>query len=74
MQKENQVYCNQCGKKMFVKNEIIREGCFHAEARFGYFSRKDGVKQRWDLCEDCYDRLIRSFTIPVEEEEERELL
>ena len=66
--------CNQCGKKLLVEQGVIREGSFHAEAVFGYFSRKDGVRHNWDLCEDCYDRLVKSFVIPPQEEEAVELL
>ena len=41
---------------------------------WGYFSRYDGERHACDLCEACYERLIGSFRIPVETEEETELL
>ncbi len=53
---------------------MIREGYFPADIVFGYFSNKDGLRHRWDLCERCYDALIHSFQIPVEESEESELV
>ena len=39
--KLQQVICNGCGKELKIENEIVREGCFAADVRFGYFSRKD---------------------------------
>ena len=72
--KLKQVICNGCGRELRVENEILREGCFAADVRFGYFSRKDGIRHRFDLCEDCYDKWTETFCIPVEEEAETELL
>lgn len=72
--KLKKVICNRCGKALRVENGILKEGCFHAEARFGYFSRKDGVKQQFDLCEDCYDAVTAQFAVPAEEEPDTELL
>ena len=40
----------------------------------GYFSKKDGIRHRFDLCEDCYDKLVQGFVLPVEETAENELL
>lgn len=74
---ENQlleVCCNKCGKVLKVQNGLLREGCFHAEHSFGYFSKRDGMKHVWDLCEDCYEKMIQEFVLPVEETEENELL
>ena len=51
----------------------MKEGCFTVDYTFGYFSRKDGTRHRFDLCEDCYDKMIGQFEIPVEEDEETEL-
>ena len=44
------------------------------EVEFGYFSRKDGETHTFDLCEDCYDELIRKFRVPVEIKERQEFL
>ena len=43
------VICNRCKKELKVENGIVKEGCFHAEAAFGYFSKKDGIKHFFDL-------------------------
>lgn len=66
--------CNMCGRSLRVENGILKEGCFHAEHSFGYFSTKDGMSHAWDLCEECYDKMVQGFVIPVEETEKNELL
>jgi len=76
-QKKNtleKVVCNQCGRELELKNGIVQEGVFKGEVHWGYFSRKDGENHSFDLCEDCYERLIHSFSIPVTMEEETEFL
>lgn len=72
--KIQKVVCNLCKKEVQCKDGVLREGFFHAEAAFGYFSRKDGILHRFDLCEDCYDGLIQKFRIPAEECEITELV
>lgn len=72
--KLTQIRCNGCGRELKLENEMIREGYFTADVCFGYFSRKDGIRQKFDLCEDCYDKWIGSFVLPVEEEPQTELL
>lgn len=67
------IVCNQCGRQMKVENGIVKEGYFSADTVFGYFSEKDGVRQQFDLCEKCYDAMIKEFAVPIEETEEKEL-
>lgn len=69
-----EVFCNKCGKQIEVENGMLREDCFEVNRTFGYFSHKDGVTQSWDLCEECYDKFVRSFQIPVTSKEETELI
>lgn len=69
-----QVICNQCKKELKIDNGYLKEGCFTADYSFGYFSRKDGTKHQFDLCEDCYDRLVAEFAVPVDSSQEKELL
>lgn len=68
------VICNCCGKELLVENGIIKEGCFHASAVFGYFSKKDGAVQQFDLCESCYDKMLADFRVPAEEREVEEYI
>lgn len=69
-----EVVCNQCGRSLQVEHGIVKEGCIHVDTVLGYFSRWDGIRHRFDLCEECYEKMIRGFQIPVTEEEETELL
>ena len=41
---------------------------------FGYFSKRDGQAEEFDLCEDCYKKITDRFQIPVEKKEITELL
>lgn len=68
------VICNQCRKELKVENGYLKEGCFQADYTFGYFSRKDGTRQQFDLCEECFDKWVKQFPIPVEESQNNELL
>lgn len=67
------VLCNQCGKELEVENGIVKEGCFYGDMVWGYFSEKDGQKHHFDLCEDCYNKMVSRFKIPVQTTEENEL-
>lgn len=69
-----QVVCNHCGRALKTEDGRLKEFCFEADTVFGYFSRKDGTRHHFDLCEDCYDNLTAQFALPVEETEEMELL
>ena len=69
-----QVICNRCGKKLKLENGYLKEACFQADHVFGYFSNKDGIRHCFDLCEDCYDKMVENFKIPVEESQENELM
>lgn len=68
------VVCNGCGKKMMVENGILKEECIHVTHDFGFFGSKDGESQSFDLCEECYQKWIAGFSIPVEKWERKELL
>jgi len=68
------VQCNCCKKELPVENEIVKEGCFSVDFSWGYFSKKDGMCHKLDLCEDCYDRFAKELAIPVTETENSELL
>lgn len=68
-----EVVCNKCGRHLKVENGMLKEGCFGADVVFGYFSEKDGIRHKFDLCEKCYDALIGVFSLPVCETEEKEL-
>lgn len=68
------VFCNCCGKKMAVEHGVVKEGVFIAEIKWGYFSEKDGEQHNFDLCEMCYDTMVKNFKIPVEHKNFKEFL
>ena len=72
--KLSKVVCNACGKKLLVENGILKEECIHIAHDFGYFSERDGETHSFDLCEDCYSKIIAGFKLPVESGERKELL
>ncbi len=59
------VVCNCCGKEIPLMREGIREEYFHAEKAWGYFSNQDGRQDSFDLCQECYEKMIESFKIKV---------
>lgn len=69
-----EVICNGCGRSLRVEGGILKEGCCSVDTVFGYFSSRDGIRHRFDLCEECYTKMIEKFKVPVEESEESELL
>ena len=68
------VICNCCGKKLAVWEGIVREGVLRVDHAWDYFSEKDGEVHHFDICEECYDQLVRTFKIPLDREEVLELL
>lgn len=62
------IFCNGCGKEIMVRDEMPLEDILSVEKRWGYFSGKDNEVHRFDLCEECYDRMISGFVIPPEVE------
>lgn len=68
------VVCNMCGKKIAVKDGIVREGALLFDHAWDYFSEKDGEIHHFDLCEACYDDFISQFRISADVEEQTELL
>ena len=69
-----EIYCNKCGKKIITDKGIIKEGVFSITYGWGYFSRKDGETHSLDLCEDCYDELIKTFKLPINIVERNEIV
>lgn len=76
-QKETQLVkavCNCCGKELLVENGFLREECVHMSHDFGFFGKRDGISHTFDLCEECYEKIIAGFMVPVETKEREELI
>jgi hypothetical protein len=68
------LYCNYCGKQLRVMNGILLEDAFEATKEWGYFSERDMEVHHFNLCEECYNKLISQFQIPVEIKKKIEVL
>ena len=66
--------CNACGKKILYKGEIPQEDVCTFIKEWGYFSKKDLQVHKFNLCEECYDRITSSFAVPVEISEKTEVM
>ncbi|MCD7826787.1 MAG: hypothetical protein LUH14_12660 [Clostridiaceae bacterium] len=73
MKKTNEIYCNVCGKKLKMENDILKEDAFEAKKQWGYFSQKDALIHSFVICESCYDKMVEGFAIPPEVREVTEL-
>lgn len=66
--------CNSCGRVIKVQNDIAKEGVFEATVEWGYFSKKDLEVHRFNMCEECYDRITGGFAVPVDVQYKREVV
>ena len=72
--KKLEVVCNCCEKRLSVENGIVMEGVLRVQAEWGYFSKKDGEVHSFDICEDCYNKWITGFKIPIDIVRKTEML
>ena len=68
------ICCNSCGKMITIENGIMKEDAFEAKKEWGYFSRRDMEVHSFNLCEECYERIIAQFKIPVQVDRKLEVL
>ncbi len=62
-QEVEKVFCNICGKEIEKDIYGYYRDYLHIEKDWGYNSNKDGENHSIDICEECYDNLIKSFKI-----------
>ena len=62
----DKIVCNKCGKEILVENGVAEADMLSVQKRWGYFSNKDNDVHEFDLCEECYDKCIATFAIPIE--------
>ena len=63
----DKIICNKCGKEILVENGVAEADVLSVQKRWGYFSNKDNDVHEFDLCEECYDKWVASFAIPIEQ-------
>mgnify|MGYP003296373926 CR=1 FL=1 len=66
--------CNKCGKELPGKYDACLIDGTRIQIDWGYFSKKDGQRHTFCLCEECYDKITSGFLIPVKVEEKTELI
>ena len=71
---DHPVYCNACGKLLKMENGILKEDAFEATKEWGYFSGRDMEVHHFNLCEECYDKMVAQFLIPIEIQNKLEVL
>ena len=70
----DRIICNGCGKVIAVNRGMPMEGVFSVRQVWEYMSGKDGEIDRFDLCEECYDKMTEQFRIPLTRTEQAEYL
>ncbi len=40
MRKDNEIYCNKCGKRIGTEEDLARGEMLHVEKSWGYFSKR----------------------------------
>lgn len=73
MKERKELFCNKCGRKIQMENDILKEDVFEGKKEWGYFSQKDVTMHSFIICETCYDKMISEFAIPPEVTEVTEL-
>lgn len=57
----SEVYCNKCGKLIYSDDMRQKVDYIKIIKEWGYFSDKDMETHSFELCEECYDHLIKTF-------------
>lgn len=56
--------CNRCGKICQDSTDPEPKSDYlEVEVYWGYYSKKDGEKHKWDICEECYDKIVSEFVL-----------
>lgn len=62
--------CNMCGKEL----KEVQDDYLSVRKEWGYFSEKDQTVCRFHICETCFWRMLKTFTVPAEIYEQTETL
>lgn len=60
------VQCNICGKEVKKENGFLKEDFLMVKKEWGYFSKKDIEMHSFQICEECYDKWIATFAVPID--------
>lgn len=73
MKRENNIFCNCCGREMKKAGDMFLEDFLHISKDWGYFSEKDGCTQEADICEQCLSDWMKTFQYAPDCRERTEL-
>lgn len=74
LQRNKELFCNVCGKKIIMEQGILKEDVFEAAKEWGYFSKNDLEVHKFNICENCYEKMVSTFKIPIEVVQKNEVL
>ena len=69
-----ELICNVCGKKVLMEQGVFKEDMFEVAKEWGYFSKYDFEIHKFNICEECYDKMVSNFKIPIKSIKKREVL
>lgn len=61
----DQIICNCCGEPI-NKYQIFTNDYISFQKQWGYNSDYDNKKHKFDICQNCYQKIISNFKIPIE--------
>lgn len=64
--KLSSVKCNCCGEDIATDKFGYTSDYLSVEKRWGYGSTFDNEVHSFDICEDCYRKIIKGFKIPID--------
>ena len=68
------VKCNKCGSIICSGRKFNNKEYLSINKEWGFFSNKDCQIHSFNICEDCYDEMIKEFLIPIDISEKIEVL
>ncbi len=58
----DKIICDMCHKEIKKNNVGNYVDYFHLNKTWGYDSSKDGRTDDFDICEECYDKILKLIT------------
>ena len=55
------IICDACDREIEKINDGIFADYYKIEKTWGYFSEKDGRQDSFDICEKCYDKMLKAI-------------
>lgn len=72
--KKEMIICNCCGSVIADADSSDKAVFLAVSKVWGYFSKWDGCRHSFHICEHCYEKMIHTWVYPPDCEEETELL